>query len=51
MDFSNFASQWLKTNCTSANGWCSGSDYDHDSKVEIDDLAQFADNWWLYGGE
>ena len=50
-DFSNFASQWLKTTCTSANGWCSGCDYDHDGNVQIDDLAQFADNWWLYGGE
>jgi hypothetical protein len=50
-DFSNFASQWLKTGCTSANGWCSGSDYDHDGNVQFDDLMQFVDNWWLYGGE
>jgi len=50
-DFCNFANQWLKTNCTSANGWCSGSDYDHDGNVQLDDLMQFASNWWLYGGE
>jgi hypothetical protein len=51
VDFSNFASQWLKTGCASGTGWCKGSDYDHDGNVQIDDLAQFADNWWLYGGE
>jgi hypothetical protein len=51
VDFANFANQWLKTGCTSANGWCSGSDYDHDGNVQLDDLMQFAENWWLYGGE
>jgi hypothetical protein len=51
MDFGNFASQWLKTGCTSGTGWCSGCDYDHDGNVQIDDLMQFVANWWLYGGE
>ncbi len=51
VDFCNFANQWLKTGCTSANGWCSGSDYDHDGNVQLDDLMQFVENWWLYGGE
>ena len=51
VDFGNFANQWLKTGCTSANGWCSGSDYDHDGNVQLDDLMQFVENWWLYGGE
>jgi hypothetical protein len=50
-DFGNFANQWLKTGCTSANGLCSGSDYDHDGNVQFDDLMQFVENWWLYGGE
>jgi hypothetical protein len=49
--YANFAKQWLKTGCTSGTGWCSGCDYDHDGKVEIDDLMTFVDNWWLYGGE
>jgi hypothetical protein len=51
VDFSNFANQWLKTNCKLTNGWCQGCDYNHDGKVQLDDLLQFAENWWLYGGE
>ena len=51
VDFCNFAKQWLNTGCTSSNGWCSGADYNHDGKVDINDLMQFVDNWWLYGGE
>jgi hypothetical protein len=50
-DFGNFASQWLKTGCTSGTGWCSGSDYDRDGNVGLDDLMLFIENWWLYGGE
>jgi hypothetical protein len=50
-DFGNFANQWLKTGCTSGTGWCSGSDYDRDGNVQLDDLMQFVENWWLYGGE
>jgi hypothetical protein len=50
-DFSNFVNQWLKTGCTSANGWCNGSDYDRDGNVQLDDLMQFVESWWLYGGE
>jgi hypothetical protein len=41
MDFGNFASQWLKTTCASGTGWCSGSDYNHDGNVQLDDLMQF----------
>jgi len=51
MDFGNFAKQWLKTGCASGTGWCSGSDYDRDGNVQLDDLMQFVENWWLYGGE
>jgi len=50
-DFGNFAKQWLKTGCTSGTGWCSGADLDHDGNVQLDDLVQFVENWWLYGGE
>ncbi len=49
-DYSVFAAQWQKTNCSRSNAWCNGADRDRDGKVEIDDLMQFA-NWWLYGGE
>jgi hypothetical protein len=51
VDFSNFASQWLNTGCSLGNNWCHGCDYDHDRKVQLDDLMQFVDNWWLYGSE
>jgi hypothetical protein len=51
VDFGNFANQWLKTGCSLLNGYCKGCDYDHDGNVQIDDLMQFAENWWLYGGE
>jgi hypothetical protein len=51
MDFANFSNQWHRTGCTSGTGWCSGSDYDHDGNVQLDDLMRFVENWWLYGGE
>ena len=49
-DYATFAPQWLKTNCSRSNAWCSGADRDRDGNVQIDDLMQFA-NWWLNGGE
>jgi hypothetical protein len=49
-DYSTFASQWLKTNCSRSNAWCNGADRDRDGSVQVDDLMQFA-NWWLNGGE
>ena len=45
-DFAGFATQWLRTNCTAVNAWCSGVDYDRDGNVRIDDLMDFA-QWWL----
>jgi aryl-phospho-beta-D-glucosidase BglC (GH1 family) len=50
-DYSTFAPQWLKTNCSRSNAWCSGADIDRDGNVQLDDLMQFVDNWWLLGGE
>ena len=45
-DFAGFATQWLRTNCTAVNAWCSGADYDRVGNVRIDDLMDFA-QWWL----
>jgi len=45
-DYVTFASQWLKTNCSRTNAWCSGADRDRDGNVQIDDLMAFA-QWWL----
>jgi hypothetical protein len=49
-DYATFAPQWLKTNCSRSNAWCSGADRDRDGSVQIDDLMAFA-QWWLYDGE
>jgi hypothetical protein len=49
-DYTVFAAQWQKTNCSRSNAWCSGADRDRDGNVQLDDLAAFAE-WWLYGGE
>jgi hypothetical protein len=45
MDFARFGAQWYRTGCTSANGWCSGADFNHSSSVRLDDLKEFVDNW------
>jgi hypothetical protein len=45
-DYATFASQWLKTNCSRSNAWCSGADRDRDGNVGLDDLMTFA-QWWL----
>jgi endoglucanase len=49
-DYATFAPQWLKTNCSRSNAWCSGADRDRDGNVQVDDLAAFAD-WWLYDSD
>jgi hypothetical protein len=49
-DYATFAPQWLKTNCSRSNAWCSGADRDRDGNVQLDDLAAFAE-WWLYDSE
>ncbi len=45
-DYSVFAGQWLKTNCSPSNAWCSGADRDRDGNVRLEDLMNFA-QWWL----
>ncbi len=47
-DYATFASQWLKTNCSQSNAWCSGADRDRDGNVGLDDLMNLA-QWWLLG--
>jgi hypothetical protein len=49
-DYSIFAPQWQKTNCSRSNAWCNGADRYRDGNVQIDDLAVFAE-WWLYDSE
>ncbi len=44
-DYAIFAPQWLKTDCSRSNAWCSGADRDRDGNVGLDDLAAFADGW------
>jgi len=44
-DWSNFGGQWMKTGCTSSNGWCAGAD--RDGPVTINDLNAFVEGWLL----
>jgi unsaturated rhamnogalacturonyl hydrolase len=44
-DYSTFASQWLKSGCTSANAWCSGLDYNISGTVDTRDLMLFSETW------
>jgi hypothetical protein len=45
MDFAGFADQWRRTDCNSANSWCSGADFNHDHFVRLDDLKAFVGTW------
>ncbi len=49
VDFADFvllANNWQRTDCNSTNNWCDGADFiPHDSFVDWDDLAIFADHW------
>jgi fibronectin type 3 domain-containing protein len=44
-EFADFADQWNRTDCSAGNDWCSGSDFNRDGTVGIDDLATFAEGW------
>ena len=44
-DFSLFSLQWLETDCTESNNWCSGADVNRIDNVTLEDLAQFISNW------
>ena len=45
VDFANFASNWLRSDCSEANQWCDGSDLNGDESVDVSDLAEFAADW------
>jgi hypothetical protein len=44
-DFAWLGEQWLN-DCDSLT-WCDGSDINHSSEVDLDDLSVFADNWLI----
>jgi hypothetical protein len=44
-DFANFADQWNRTDCDANNDWCSGSDFNRDGAVSLDDVLAFAESW------
>jgi hypothetical protein len=50
-DFAVFASHWQRTDCDYFNGYCDGADFRSlggtppDGEVNIDDLAELADEW------
>jgi hypothetical protein len=47
-DFASFGSNWLAKSCRASNNWCNGADLDQNKRVDIYDLAIFA-NLWLDG--
>ena len=44
-DFANLASNWLRTDCSEANQWCDGFDFNGDGSVDLSNLAEFAADW------
>jgi len=44
-DFADFSSQWKRSDCGSANNWCSGFDFDKNGSVLLDDLKAFSQSW------
>lgn len=42
-DYAAFASYWLE-NCGLPN-WCNGNDFDQNSRVDVNDLAEFTGRW------
>ncbi len=45
VDFAGFAGQWGRTDCGTDNDWCSGTNFNRDGAVGIDDLVVFIDGW------
>jgi hypothetical protein len=44
-DFAIFARNWLRSDCSEANLWCDGFDFNGDNSVDVYDLAEFAAGW------
>lgn len=44
-DFAEFALHWLDNNCTSANDFCNGADFDYNGSCDFTDYALFVANW------
>jgi len=46
-DFAEFASRWLRQDCSRSNSWCTGADFTFDNNIDLMDLAFFADCWLI----
>jgi len=44
-DFAGFANNWGRTDCNSANHWCSYADLNRDGDVDKIDLKNFTEQW------
>jgi len=44
-DFARFAVNWRLTNCNAGNSWCSGSDFNRNGSVLLDDLKLLVESW------
>ena len=44
VDFAEFATHWLESNCAFPD-WCGGADFTGDGNVTMEDLLMFCNNW------
>jgi hypothetical protein len=48
-DFALFAGYWMNINCSAANGYCGGADFDmngsRSGNVDLDDLMELVSEW------
>jgi chitodextrinase len=44
-DLAKFTSSWLSQECSDANQWCKGADFDLDTDVDFTDYAFFSQCW------
>lgn len=44
-DFAFFANRWLGEDCSSASGWCGGTDFNLDGKTDTLDLIELTQYW------
>ncbi len=45
LDADHLAQNWLRTDCTAINTWCSAADLDHSSGVNLRDMQLLAARW------
>ena len=44
-DLVYIAQNWLQSDCSITNGWCSGADLNHSSRVDLNEFPVLAQDW------